>query len=204
MPVVRILVAEHEPFARLGLRELLSQRPGLWVPGAEAVNTVQALALAPLIGAGIAIVNHRLPSLGGEETCRQLTRQGLAVVVLSGNPPCPRQACALADAGAFRCVSLADPVSAITDALEAAITGNPELATRMRSENTISIRELQVARLLIAGLRNRRIAERLGVSIRTVESHREKIRAKLGVDSISDLARLLHSSTAKASASGAS
>lgn len=202
MPAVRILVAEHEPFARLGLREVLSQRPGKWVVAAHAVNSSQALALAPIIGAGIAIVNLLLPTIGGEALCRELTKLGLTVILHTGTALDRRQAGALKKAGAFRCICMADPVSAFTDAIADLLAGDPDLANRPRSENTISIRELQVARLLISGFRNRRIAERLGVSIRTVETHRENIRAKLGVDSVCDLARLLHSPAAKAGASG--
>ena len=54
---------------------------------------------------------------------------------------------------------------------------------------SLTERELQVARLVAAGLRNREIAAQLAVSPRTAESHVERIRAKLGFRSRAQIAR---------------
>ena len=50
-------------------------------------------------------------------------------------------------------------------------------------------RELEVARLVAAGLRNREIAERLAVSVRTAESHVDSVRKKLGFRSRAEIGR---------------
>ena len=53
----------------------------------------------------------------------------------------------------------------------------------------LTARELQVARLVAAGLRNREIASELALSIRTAESHVERIRVKLGFRSRAQIGR---------------
>ena len=53
----------------------------------------------------------------------------------------------------------------------------------------LTARELQVARLVAAGLRNREIAERLAVSVRTAESHVDSVRKKLGFRSRAEIGR---------------
>lgn len=57
------------------------------------------------------------------------------------------------------------------------------------SIRVLTRRELEVARLVAAGLRNREIAERLALSVRTAESHVEKIRSKLGFRTRTQIAR---------------
>lgn len=53
----------------------------------------------------------------------------------------------------------------------------------------LTARELEVARLVATGLRNREIAERLAVSVRTAESHVDQIRTKLGFRSRAEIGR---------------
>jgi two-component system nitrate/nitrite response regulator NarL len=56
--------------------------------------------------------------------------------------------------------------------------------------DVLSAREIEVLSLVAAGRSNKEIAGELGVSARTVESHRERIRDKLGVSNVADLVRL--------------
>lgn len=53
----------------------------------------------------------------------------------------------------------------------------------------LTARELEVARLVAAGLRNREIADRLGLSVRTAESHVDSVRKKLGFRSRTQIGR---------------
>jgi two-component system response regulator FimZ (fimbrial Z protein) len=54
--------------------------------------------------------------------------------------------------------------------------------------DTLTAREVDVLRLLVSGYTNRQIAERLSVSVRTIEGHRANITSKLGLHSRVDLA----------------
>jgi DNA-binding NarL/FixJ family response regulator len=58
-----------------------------------------------------------------------------------------------------------------------------------RPLGNLSIRELQVFQLLGAGLNNRKIAQHLGVSIKTIEAHRENLKVKLGISNATELLR---------------
>ena len=64
-----------------------------------------------------------------------------------------------------------------------------QLLETAAAPRSLTDRELQVARLVAAGLRNREIAERLAVSTRTAESHVERIRVKLGFRSRAQIGR---------------
>jgi DNA-binding CsgD family transcriptional regulator len=60
---------------------------------------------------------------------------------------------------------------------------------RLARTDGLTLREVEIIRLLAAGLTNRQIAERLGLSVRTVDAHLRSIYAKLGVKSRSAATR---------------
>jgi FixJ family two-component response regulator len=64
-----------------------------------------------------------------------------------------------------------------------------ERAARARFE-TLTAREVDVCRLVAAGMPNKAIASQLGISIKTVKVHRGRVFQKLGVASLADLVRL--------------
>lgn len=64
--------------------------------------------------------------------------------------------------------------------------------TSVAVEGALSARELEVARAVVGGLSNKRVAAALGISVRTVENHMRSIFAKLGVVSRTQLAASLH------------
>ena len=67
--------------------------------------------------------------------------------------------------------------------------GRGAVAVASAPRPVLTARELEVARLVAHGLRNREIAERLTVSVRTAESHVERIRTKLGFRSRAEIGR---------------
>src|SRR2546425_11462347 len=75
-----------------------------------------------------------------------------------------------------------------TDALRAALALQRELLKSSTTSGPFTARESEVAELLATGLTNRRIAERLVVSVRTVDSHVEHIRNKLGLRTRAEIA----------------
>lgn len=71
-------------------------------------------------------------------------------------------------------------------------TETQQQATRERFD-TLSAREKQVLDLIVAGLINKEIAYRLGITLRTVETHRAQVMSKMGAETSADLVRLLAS-----------
>lgn len=63
-----------------------------------------------------------------------------------------------------------------------------EKATRLLDQ--LTPRERDVMNLVVGGYHNREIAEKLGISVRTVEVHKAHVMSKLGVDSVADLVRM--------------
>lgn len=191
---VRVLVADAEAVARYGLVHLIGSHPQLMVCAeAESLAVVRELAekykpevivLDPLLGDGFTFLKD-LP-----RWC-----PGARAVVLTNLCDALSVQRAL-KAGACAYVTRRDPVTAIMAALLAAVRGERFLAPRaehallealalggmqMREsdEAALSDRELQVFRLLGEGLGTRAVAEELHVSVKTVETHRQRIRQKL-------------------------
>ncbi|HKA50959.1 MAG TPA: helix-turn-helix transcriptional regulator, partial [Candidatus Dormibacteraeota bacterium] len=79
---------------------------------------------------------------------------------------------------------------ALSDAVEFAL-GVAGAESEPSAAASLTRREAEVARLMAAGVTDRQIGERLGVSIRTVEKHAENVRSKLGVESRSAVAEAL-------------
>lgn len=74
---------------------------------------------------------------------------------------------------------------------EAASSATLQNAPRSTAAPVLSPREREVMGLLVQGLHNRRIAEELGISHRTVEVHKARVLEKLGVRSVVELVRLV-------------
>lgn len=80
----------------------------------------------------------------------------------------------------------------ILRALEGAAAKPANAPSREKTLETLTARELTVARLIAQGLSHRAVAERLGLSVRTVEAHRANVARKLGDASPTTLAELFH------------
>jgi DNA-binding NarL/FixJ family response regulator len=81
---------------------------------------------------------------------------------------------------------------ALTDAVAAALSGEPEQAWRTGPGPALTPREVEVARLVASGRTNRQVAGRLHLSVRTVDVHVERILTKLGFHSRTELAAWAH------------
>jgi two-component system, chemotaxis family, CheB/CheR fusion protein len=149
---------------------------------------------------GCLVVDVHLPGMGGLELQRELARRG-------GGPPCVFVTGRGELAQAVRAMRegavdfLVKPVggeallASVGRALDrarphrpAAGPPGPEAAARLGG---LSARERKVAGLVAAGLPNKEVAFRLGVSPRTVEGHRARAMRKLGVRTLPELVRLL-------------
>ncbi|HJW11039.1 MAG TPA: response regulator [Albitalea sp.] len=83
----------------------------------------------------------------------------------------------------------------LVQAIESALRGLPidaaQSGTRPRAA-TLSAREREVMALVVEGLDNRSLGERLGISPRTVEVHKSRVMAKLGARNLAELIRIAH------------
>lgn len=195
----RILIVDDHPMMRRGLRELLADEPHFEIC-AEAADGPEALDRARETRPDLAILDLSLPSGSGLELAKQLRAvvARLRIIILSMHDDTLFAARARR-AGAVAYLNKSCPVEELLDTIAAVARGRHpstetplaagEVPARKADVGLLSDRELEVFELIGRGLRPREIADRLSVSVKTVDTHREHIKAKLGLESGLELVR---------------
>lgn len=183
----RVLLVDDHPLVREGLRARLAQTPGIEVVG-EAGDAEQAFARVGMLRPDLVLMDVGMKQVNGIELTARLCERhpGLRVLMLSmyDNPEYVHRALA---AGACGYVLKEAPSEEIVEAILAVVAGRRFIGTGLaatsgrpaESRPLLSARESEILRCLAEGLASRQIAERLGMGVRTVETHRQNIRRKL-------------------------
>jgi FixJ family two-component response regulator len=147
---------------------------------------------------GCVVLDIRMPGMSGLELQRCLADAGLTlpviVITAHGDVAAARQAF-LADAVDF--IEKPFDGDQLLQAIETALAGvravtvAQQPSARQTYKDVLSPRECEVMALMVKGLHNRRIAEALHISHRTVEVHKARVMEKLGVKSVIELVRLV-------------
>lgn len=144
---------------------------------------------------GCLVLDLNMPGMSGLELQQYLKEQGvlLPLVFVSGRADVPKAVRAVRE-GAIdfiekpfdykRVVELVRECLARDAASRVARGEREDVRKRLAS---LTVREREVMDLVVAGRINREIAERLAISVKTVEAHRARIMEKLGVDSVASL-----------------
>lgn len=194
--VMRVILVDDHPVVRAGLRSQLETLDQFHVVG-EAGDSVEALWLAQEKKPELALVDIGLPGTDGIELTGQLQVQCPDVIVcIFSMYDDEESVCRSVRAGA-RGYVLKDSGSKQIAAAVAAIaaggtfyTSNVVQATVRPSKHcALSPREHEVLNYLVEGRSNKEVANQLKLSVRTVETHREAIRRKLGAERIAHLIR---------------
>ena len=200
--MLSILVADDDAIFRTGLREVLEQHHG-WYVCAEAATDAEAVEKASTLQPNVAILDLRMPERGGLEASRRIREAcpRTGVLVLTGFPS-EQLLPAVVTSGAHGLVPKggdgAEVVAAV-DALEhhrtwfrGGCAGEPPQSDggpAPRRTRWLTPRELEVVRLLAEGHTSGRVGAVLGISVKTVETHRAKIMRKLELGSVVGLVR---------------
>ncbi|WP_353094419.1 response regulator transcription factor [Methylibium sp.] len=194
-PGVRLLIVDDHPLVREGLRSRLQAIAWLEVVG-EAGSAREALELIPQLRPGLVLMDIGMREINGIELTRMLAQRhpAVAVLVLSmyDNPEYVQQAM---QAGARGYVLKDAPSADIIAAIEAVCAGgtflSPAVSKRLfrgqAPKPLVSHRESEILACLADGLSSKQIAERLDLSVRTVETHRQNIKRKLGIEGQAEL-----------------
>jgi len=207
---IRIVVADDHAVVREGIRRVLDDEPDFVVVG-EASTGEEVLAAIETARPDVVLLDLGMPGPGGLEVIRRLRGAG---------PPGPRilvlsmydeaeYVLRSVEAGvdgyllkdeaeptmlrtAVRAVHAGDSYfsSTAAAALAAALRAAPEDAPGADPLARLTDREREVLRLIASGRTNREMAGELGISRRTVETHRENLMRKLEIHSVAGLTRL--------------
>jgi two-component system response regulator FixJ len=147
--------------------------------------------------AGCIVADVRMPGMDGIELVRELARRGIAlpVVLISGHADVPMAVAAIkAGAEDFieKPIDDAQLLAAINRCLARVfdeLSQEQSLGDLRRHLERLTPRELEVMDLVVQGFTSTAIAERLGISVRTVESYRMQIMDKMQAASVAVLVR---------------
>jgi DNA-binding NarL/FixJ family response regulator len=206
-PALRILLADDHEMIRRGTRLLLESQPG-WQVCAEAATGPQAVAAAVECRPDVAIIDVVMPGLDGLEVVRQIRKAAPQIELVTFTAQTSEVLVQnLFAAGVRSCILKSEDGEHLLAAVRAA-AGHKPYFTAHASEilfsrylqgkaegssaqpgSPLSPREHEVLRLVALGQANKEISELLGLSIRTVETHRAALLHKLGLKSVADLVR---------------
>lgn len=150
---------------------------------------------------GCLILDLRLPGMDGLQLLEELQRRGLnlQVIMLTGHGDIP-QAVQAIQSGALDFLSKPCDTDQLLECVQRALQRDlterrrqRRLATAKARYDLLSPREREVLDGVVTGQPNRVIAETLGLSLATVESHRRHVMHKLRANSLADLVRLCES-----------
>jgi DNA-binding NarL/FixJ family response regulator len=206
MKRITVLLAEDHMIVREGFRKLLAAEADLEVVG-EAQTGRQAVALAKKLRPAVVVMDIAMPLLNGLEATRQIrkTIPGTKVLILSAHSDDAyvEQAIAFGAVGfLLKQTSSHDLSRAIREVQNGNTFFSPSIARRLHDQKIpagraalrkkvacLSSREMEVLQLIAEGKANKQTAAELGISIKTVEKHRQNLMAKLNIHEISGLTR---------------
>ena len=195
LQTLRLLLVDDHPLVRDGLRARLGAVPGFEVVG-EAGDAAEALAQLAAGRPQIVLMDVGMKHTSGIELAALLLERepGLRVLMLSmyDNPEYVQRAL---QAGARGYVLKDAPASEIVAAIEAVAAGgtflSPAVSGRLFRNQAprpvLSPRESEILAALAKGRSSKQIARELGLSVRTVEAHRQHIKRKLGLEGQAEL-----------------
>jgi len=202
-------VADDHAVVRAGLRTLLESRPG-WQVCAEAVNGRDAVEKAGKLKPDVAVLDISMPLLNGIEATRQLLKLSpeteVLILTMHDSDQMVQQ---VLDAGGRGYILKDDADRNLIAGVEALRRHKPYFSSRLshsavpplgprgaghdaparRSRGRLTQREREIVQLLAEGKSNKEVAGVLGISVRTVETHRANIMLKLDIHSIVELVR---------------
>jgi DNA-binding NarL/FixJ family response regulator len=203
---MKILLADDHKLMREGLRMLLEKLGGITVVG-EAGNGISAVRMARDLEPDLVLMDIAMPDLNGIEATRRIMIEspGVKVIALSMHAD-KRFVRHMFAAGAAGYVLKGSAFEEVAAAIKKVAAGriyiSPKITDQVLAEYVkqltkpsagaelpLSGREREVLQMLAEGKSSRKIAERLHVSVTTVDTHRKHIMDKIGFRTIAELTK---------------
>ena len=200
---IRVFLVDDHALVRAGMRMILSGETDIEVIG-EAESGEEALPLIRKLRPDIVLCDLHLPGVSGLEVTERVVKgdYGARVIVVSvlEDGPMPKR---LLEVGAFGYVGKGGDAAELVRAVRDVARGKRYLASSIAQNlalsgldgdaspfDALSPRELEVAMLLVQGLRQDDIARRLCLSAKTINTHKTRLFEKLVINDSIALARL--------------
>ncbi|MHC4821638.1 MAG: response regulator [Planctomycetota bacterium] len=202
VPTTVLLVDDHR-VVREGLRRLLEQEKAILIVG-EAENGRQAVRMAEELDPDVVLMDIAMPKLNGLEATKQIKRVAprSRVLILSahGDDTYVNDVLALGAVGfILKQSSLSELGRALLQTAKGKTYFTPKIRSRLRPPGRgdetgsqvphLSVRESEVLQMIAEGRANKETALELGISIKTVEKHRQRLMSKLSVHDVAGLVR---------------
>lgn len=204
---IRILIADDHEMMREGLKSLFEKEAGMDVVG-EASDGAQTVELALKSGVHVVIMDVSMPDLNGIDATRKILEENpnVKIVALSGhaNKEYVRE---MLSCGASAYVLKKRAYEELVKAVKEVVNGKKYLSADIArgvvddyvelssslSENPAFVvltgREREVLQQLSEGRTTKEMADSMGVSVKTVETHRRNIMEKLNIHSVAGLTK---------------
>lgn len=201
---IKILVADDHPVVRKGLQSCLAKQERLKIVG-EASDGDEALKKTRELAPDVVLMDISMPGMNGLAVTEVLRKESPAVKVLVLSVHNNRDYIfRIIQAGAHGFISKEAPPDELLRAIESVYSGepffSPEIAKAALNQLVTSggkkdpfaqltSREREVLVLIAEGQSNKEIATKLGIGVRTIETHRERIMRRLDIHSVAGLTK---------------
>jgi DNA-binding NarL/FixJ family response regulator len=208
MPNISVLLVDDHNIVRQGLKALLTAETDITIL-AEAQTGREAVGIAAKVRPDVVVMDLAMPLLNGWEATRQILKAlpTAKIVVLStydSEEHIQQAIAAGAAAYLIKQTAAADLVKAIREVRKGNAFFSPAIAQRLREQTCrtlteapaartrsveLTVREAEVLQLIAEGFANKQIAAELGLSVKTVEKHRQQVMNKLDIHDTAGLVR---------------
>lgn len=201
---IRVLVVDDHAIVREGICSLLARHRDIQVIG-QADDGQRAIELVSQMSPDIVLMDIQMPGMNGLEATREIHRRfpSIRILVLTQYEN-KEYVLPLLRAGAVGYIPKSARAHELVEAIRTVYTEGAYLPPRITQTVVTSLsefsaspanaplteREIQVLRLVAEGLNSREIAERLNISVKTVDTHRANIMDKLGVHNTAELIKV--------------
>jgi two-component system, NarL family, response regulator NreC len=205
---LRILIADDHDVMREGTRAVIERQPGWEVCGTAGTGR-EAVAQAVRLQPDIVIMDMSMPDLNGLDAAVQIKRRLPPTEILMFTAHETEELIReVFEIGVKSFIFKSEAHTYLVDAIRSLSQHKPFFtnkvsqilfsdivnrstkgAARIEPGQRLSAREREIVQLLAEGKSNKEVADALGISVRTAETHRASILRKLGLDSIAGLVR---------------
>lgn len=208
MEVIKILIVDDHTLFRSGLRKLLESMEGIKIVG-EATNGLEAIKEVAANIPDVVLMDIAMPQMDGLDATREIHNQFPNVTILLltmyENEEFLKRSL---EYGATGYLIKTASTQELYLAIQTTAKGEPYFSSALSRKminkflgehnsnlvtqdiySILSNREIEILRLITSGKPNKAIANRLSISIKTVEKHRNNIMQKLEIHNVVDLVK---------------